>query len=176
MCVSRTRGLRDRGTGLFAQTPVSLLAVNDAHDFLRRNGGKRLARRTDFGSIEKFTAIVRGHGCLVHRVLHAIRHWLQSGQIPAGEGRCKCDEGNLSLQESEYANIIDQSELACGNSTHSQVHDGVTHAAKLYPNAYVIMIIIGTLKGNGAGFTKLLERLIRGAWTPTAMEFMQPTL
>lgn len=57
-----------------------------------------------------------------------------------------------------------------------QIHDGVTHAAKLYPNAYLIMIIIGTLKGNGAGFTKLLERLIRGAWTPTAMEFMQPTL
>lgn len=57
-----------------------------------------------------------------------------------------------------------------------QIHDGVTHAAKLYPNAYIIMIIIGTLKGNGAGFTKLIERLIRGAWTPTAMEFMQPTL
>lgn len=38
------------------------------------------------------------------------------------------------------------------------------------------MILIGTLKGNGAGFTKLLERLIRGAWTPTAMEFMQPSL
>lgn len=56
-----------------------------------------------------------------------------------------------------------------------KIHDGVTHAAKLYPNAYVIMIIIGTLKGNGAGFTKLIERLIRGAWTPTAMEFMQPT-
>lgn len=57
-----------------------------------------------------------------------------------------------------------------------KVYDGVTHAAKLYPNAYVIMIIIGTMKGNGAGFVKLLERLIRGAWTPTAMEFMQPTL
>ncbi|XP_073829352.1 trimeric intracellular cation channel type 1B.1 [Musca autumnalis] len=56
-----------------------------------------------------------------------------------------------------------------------KVYDGVTHAAKLYPNAWIIMIIIGTLKGNGAGFTKLLERLIRGAWTPTAMEFMQPS-
>ncbi|GBP22661.1 Trimeric intracellular cation channel type 1B.1 [Eumeta japonica] len=33
----------------------------------------------------------------------------------------------------------------------------------------------GTLKGNGAGFTKLIERLIRGAWTPTAMETMQPS-
>lgn len=57
-----------------------------------------------------------------------------------------------------------------------KVYDGVTHAAKLYPNAWIIMIIIGTIKGNGAGFTKLLERLIRGAWTPTAVEFMQPTL
>ncbi|XP_028177572.1 trimeric intracellular cation channel type 1B.1 [Ostrinia nubilalis] len=56
-----------------------------------------------------------------------------------------------------------------------KVYDGVSHAAKLYPNAYVIMIIIGTLKGNGAGFTKLVERLIRGAWTPTAMETMQPS-
>lgn len=56
-----------------------------------------------------------------------------------------------------------------------KIYDGVSHAAKLYPNAWIIMIIIGTLKGNGAGFTKLLERLIRGAWTPTAMEFMQPS-
>jgi len=30
--------------------------------------------------------------------------------------------------------------------------------------------------GNGAEFTKLFERLIRGVWTPTAMEFMQPSL
>ncbi|XP_022128496.1 trimeric intracellular cation channel type 1B.1 [Pieris rapae] len=56
-----------------------------------------------------------------------------------------------------------------------KVYDGVSHAAKLYPNAYIIMVIIGTIKGNGAGFTKLVERLVRGAWTPTAMETMQPT-
>lgn len=28
-----------------------------------------------------------------------------------------------------------------------KVHDGVVHAGKIYPNSYVIMIIIGTLKG-----------------------------
>ncbi|KAK9685233.1 TRIC channel [Popillia japonica] len=56
-----------------------------------------------------------------------------------------------------------------------KVYDGVSHAAKVYPNAYIIMVIIGTLKGNGAGFTRLIERLLRGVWTPTAMEFMQPT-
>ncbi|CAH2042224.1 unnamed protein product, partial [Iphiclides podalirius] len=56
-----------------------------------------------------------------------------------------------------------------------KVYDGVSHAAKLYPNAYIIMVIVGTLKGNGAGFSKLIERLVRGAWTPTAMETMQPS-
>jgi len=56
-----------------------------------------------------------------------------------------------------------------------KVYDGVTHAAKLYPNAYLIMIIIGTLKGNGAGFLKLFERLVRGVWTPTAVELMAPS-
>lgn len=34
-----------------------------------------------------------------------------------------------------------------------KVHDGVVHAAKLYPNAYLIMIIIGTIKGENY-FTK----------------------
>lgn len=32
-----------------------------------------------------------------------------------------------------------------------KIHDGVVHAAKLYPNAFIIMIVIGTIKGNGAG-------------------------
>lgn len=54
-----------------------------------------------------------------------------------------------------------------------KVHDGVVHAAKVYPNSYVIMIIIGTLKGNGTAFLKILERLLRGVWTPSAVELMQ---
>jgi len=29
-----------------------------------------------------------------------------------------------------------------------KVYDGVTHAGKLYPNAYLIMILIGTFKGS----------------------------
>lgn len=29
-----------------------------------------------------------------------------------------------------------------------KVYDGVSHAGKLYPNAYLIMVLIGTLKGN----------------------------
>ena len=57
-----------------------------------------------------------------------------------------------------------------------KVHDGVTHAAKLFPNAYIVMIAIGTIKGNGAGFMKIGERLCRGVWTPTAVEFLVPNL
>jgi len=55
-----------------------------------------------------------------------------------------------------------------------KVHDGVTHAAKLFPNAYIVMIAIGAIKGNGAGFVKIGERLCRGVWTPTAVEFLVP--
>ena len=57
-----------------------------------------------------------------------------------------------------------------------KVHDGVTHAAKLFPNAYLIMIVIGAVKGNGAGFVKIVERLCRGVWTPTVVEFLVPNL
>ncbi|XP_015910217.1 trimeric intracellular cation channel type 1B.1 [Parasteatoda tepidariorum] len=54
-----------------------------------------------------------------------------------------------------------------------KVHDGVVHAAKIYPNGYLIMIIIGTIKGNGSAFLKIIERLLRGVWTPSAVELMQ---
>lgn len=56
-----------------------------------------------------------------------------------------------------------------------KVHDGVAHAAKIYPNAYLIMVIIGTIKGNGSAFAKVFERLLRGVWTPASIEFMQPS-
>jgi len=55
------------------------------------------------------------------------------------------------------------------------VHDGVSHAAKLFPNAYLVMIFIGTLKGNGEAFMRILERLVRGIWTPEAIEFLKPS-
>lgn len=57
-----------------------------------------------------------------------------------------------------------------------KVHDGVAHAAKVYPTGYVIMAIIGTVKGNGAAFMRLIERILRGVWTPNAVEIMAPTL
>jgi len=56
-----------------------------------------------------------------------------------------------------------------------KINDGVTHAAKVFANGYVTMVIIGTIKGNGSGFMKVLERLFRGTWTPAAMEVMAPS-
>merc|ERR1719211_150509 len=55
-----------------------------------------------------------------------------------------------------------------------KVHDGVSHAAKLFPNAYIVMIIIGTIKGNGEAFMSLGQRLVRGVWAPEAIEFLNP--
>ena len=57
-----------------------------------------------------------------------------------------------------------------------KVFDGVTHALKVFPNGYLIALMVGTVKGNGAGFLKLFERLLRGVWTPNAMELLQPSL
>ncbi|MCL4133680.1 UNVERIFIED_CONTAM: hypothetical protein GTU68_065028 [Idotea baltica] len=56
-----------------------------------------------------------------------------------------------------------------------KINDGVVHAAKIFPNGYLIMLMIGTIKGNGSGFLKILERLFRGVWTPNAVEILQPT-
>lgn len=57
-----------------------------------------------------------------------------------------------------------------------KVHDGVTHAAKLFPNAYLVMIMIGAVKGNGEAFIQVGERLCRGVWTPEVIEFLRPKL
>lgn len=57
-----------------------------------------------------------------------------------------------------------------------KVHDGVSHAAKMFPNAYVIMIFIGAVKGSGESFMRVGERLVRGVWTPEIVEFLRPSV
>lgn len=58
-----------------------------------------------------------------------------------------------------------------------KVHQGVLHAAKIYPSGYLIMVICGTLKGNGSAFLNVIGRLMRGSPLPppSAMELMQMT-
>lgn len=57
-----------------------------------------------------------------------------------------------------------------------KIHQGVMHASKIYPSSYFIIVLIGTVKGNGSGLLKVLERMLRGIWQPGAIEFVQPTL
>lgn len=56
-----------------------------------------------------------------------------------------------------------------------KVYHGVIHTAKIYPNAYVIIVLIGVIKGNGSGIMKNFERLVRGIWVPGSNEILQPT-
>jgi len=56
-----------------------------------------------------------------------------------------------------------------------KVYDGVAHALKVFPSGYLIAVIVGTVKGNGAGFLIIFERLMRGVWTPQAVEVLQPS-
>lgn len=57
------------------------------------------------------------------------------------------------------------------------VHDGVGHSAKLFPTAYLVMVAIGTVKGSGGDiFMRVGGRLVRGVWTPEAVEFLNPSL
>jgi len=56
-----------------------------------------------------------------------------------------------------------------------KVYHGVLVAAKLYPSSYLVIIIIGTIKGAGSGIMKSFDRLIRGIWIPGSNEVLQPT-
>lgn len=67
--------------------------------------------------------------------------------------------------------------LNCMNEVHNckAIYQGIIHTSKIFPDSYVIMAFIGIVKGNGPGFTRMLERLIRGSWSLSVLEFMHPT-
>ncbi|XP_005102512.1 trimeric intracellular cation channel type 1B.1 [Aplysia californica] len=56
-----------------------------------------------------------------------------------------------------------------------KVYHGVLVAAKLYPSSYLVIIMVGTLKGAGSGLMKNFDRLIRGIWIPGNNEILQPS-
>nr|CAD2151434.1 unnamed protein product [Meloidogyne enterolobii]CAD2166622.1 unnamed protein product [Meloidogyne enterolobii] len=56
-----------------------------------------------------------------------------------------------------------------------KINHGVLYAIKLYPNAHLIHILIGTAKGAGSGIIRIFEQLIRGVWAPTHSEILRPT-
>jgi hypothetical protein len=57
----------------------------------------------------------------------------------------------------------------------NKVHHGVLHAMKHYPDAYVIIALIGVVKGAGYYYMRIIERLVRGYWVPTTHEILQPS-
>lgn len=53
------------------------------------------------------------------------------------------------------------------------IYLGLQKAAQLYPGSYFIIIAGGAINGNGYGFIKLTERLIRGKWTPKENDLLE---
>ena len=56
-----------------------------------------------------------------------------------------------------------------------KIHHGVAYAAKLYPNAFLIHVIVGTAKGAGSGIIRIIEQLVRGVWIPHQSEILRPS-
>jgi hypothetical protein len=57
----------------------------------------------------------------------------------------------------------------------NKVHHGVVWAMKAYPGSYVIVAIVGVIKGAGYYYMRHAERLVRGLWMPSSNEFLQPS-
>ncbi|CAG5115994.1 unnamed protein product [Candidula unifasciata] len=55
------------------------------------------------------------------------------------------------------------------------VYHGVLVTKKLYPRAYFVIVLVGTIKGCGGCFMRNICRLVRGIWIPDTSEILQPT-
>ncbi|EPB73370.1 hypothetical protein ANCCEY_07530 [Ancylostoma ceylanicum] len=58
--------------------------------------------------------------------------------------------------------------------THKISH-GVAYAAKLYPESYMVQVLVGVAKGAGSGVVKIVEQLVRGTWVPSQHEMLRPS-
>jgi hypothetical protein len=57
-----------------------------------------------------------------------------------------------------------------------KIYDGVVHAIHIYPNSYVIIILVGAMKGAGSGFLQIVDRFNRGFFLPNSNEALHPSL
>eukprot|EP00918_Siedleckia_nematoides_P048874 GHVU01107110.1.p1 GENE.GHVU01107110.1~~GHVU01107110.1.p1 ORF type:complete len:289 (+),score=26.27 GHVU01107110.1:87-953(+) len=57
----------------------------------------------------------------------------------------------------------------------NKIHHGIILASKLYPGSYVIIALIGVVKGAGYYYMRTLERFVRGLWVPASNEILQPS-
>jgi len=56
-----------------------------------------------------------------------------------------------------------------------KIYDGVNHAMHIYPNSYVIIVLVGAMKGAGSGFLIIIDRFNRGIWVPNTSEILHPS-
>jgi uncharacterized membrane protein YeiH len=56
-----------------------------------------------------------------------------------------------------------------------KIHDGVLATMAIYPDAYIIIVLIGAIKGCGGSLMASIDRFIRGVWLPTQHEFLFPS-
>ncbi|EYB96441.1 hypothetical protein Y032_0150g2756 [Ancylostoma ceylanicum] len=56
-----------------------------------------------------------------------------------------------------------------------QISHGVAYAAKLYPESYMVQVLVGVAKGAGSGVVKIVEQLVRGTWVPSQHEMLRPS-
>ncbi|XGW07450.1 hypothetical protein V3C99_010546 [Haemonchus contortus] len=56
-----------------------------------------------------------------------------------------------------------------------KISHGVAYATKLYPESYMVQVLVGVSKGCGSGIVKIIEQLVRGTWIPSQHEMLRPT-
>lgn len=57
-----------------------------------------------------------------------------------------------------------------------KIYTGVHSTLALYPDGYIIVVLIGAIKGCGGSIMSSIDRFIRGVWLPNQHEFLFPTL
>ncbi|RUS84258.1 hypothetical protein EGW08_008010 [Elysia chlorotica] len=55
------------------------------------------------------------------------------------------------------------------------IFQSLQQATRAYPGAVIIVLLAGVINGNGYGYVKIVERLIRGKWVPGSNDFLQVT-
>jgi len=54
-----------------------------------------------------------------------------------------------------------------------KVYEGVSHAWKVFPNAWLILVFTGVVKGSGPSCIKLFDHLVRGNWSPNEAKLFE---
>ncbi|CAF4114697.1 unnamed protein product [Rotaria sp. Silwood2] len=56
-----------------------------------------------------------------------------------------------------------------------KIYDGVRLTLILYPDSYIIVVLIGAIRGCGESIMSSIDRFIRGVWMPSQHEFLFPS-